>query len=639
MTPGRIRPAAVKWLQPAGGKRLAAGAWLLIVLCLILAEVLWRSAALSRLDAFYQDLWFRLGPTTAVERVALVELDEATLASHPDDPLVFWTPHFARACAVLRQAGATVIGIDFLFSASPEQWLGKIGGRGSPAARAYDQEFRRQLASGKVVLAGIQSEAQALLPAADYLVALPDFDLRGHVGSADLSTDRDGALRRVTASAPGAAQVAGEGLRLLSLPMLLAVRASGQDPHAQAWRFGAHRIAADGPPWRLPWAGAPGSVPKLPMQQLLAKGAADDPAVRALAGKVVLIGPAYSGANDLHLTPYGYGFDARLMSGMEIHAQTVEALLAGYFLDEVSSAWRLGMAAALLLIGGALWMRFPVGRGAAILLALLVASAALAWMLHRQGMALPLANLQLAVLALFLGLYGLRFSFGERERGRVRALFSRYVSSAVVDALLAQPEMPRLGGQASEITVLFSDIRNFTTLSERLRPEEVVEILNRWFEAACTVLREEGGSIDKFVGDAVMAEFGMPLAQPDHARRAVRAALRLAALAAELKAWMSRRFADRDLPEFAIGIGLHSGMAVVGNIGSSQRMEYTAIGDTVNLASRLEGVTKTLGCVVAASRATVERVGDGLETGRSEILKVKGRDEAVEVFEILGLKE
>ncbi|MGE5385204.1 MAG: adenylate/guanylate cyclase domain-containing protein, partial [Betaproteobacteria bacterium] len=226
-----------------------------------------------------------------------------------------------------------------------------------------------------------------------------------------------------------------------------------------------------------------------------------------------------------------------------------------------------------------------------------------------------------------------------RERGRVRTLFSRYVSSAVVDALLAQPEMPRLGGQASEITVLFSDIRNFTTLSERLQPEEVVEILNRWFEGACAILRDEGGSIDKFIGDAVMAEFGMPLAQPDHARRAVRAALRLAALAEELKTWMNTRFAGRDLPDFAIGIGLHSGSAVVGNIGSSQRMEYTAIGDTVNLASRLEGVTKTLGCVVAASRATVEKVGGGLETGRSEILKVKGRDEAVEVFEILGLKE
>ncbi|MGE5385981.1 MAG: CHASE2 domain-containing protein, partial [Betaproteobacteria bacterium] len=330
----------LKWLQPAGRRRLTIGAWLLILLCLALAEVFWRSAALSRLDGFYQDLWFRLEPTTAVQRVALVELDEATLANHPDDPLVFWTPHFARASAVLRQVGVEVIGIDFLFSASPEQWLAKIAGRGSPAARAYDQDFRRQLASGKIVLAGIQSEAQAMLPAPDYLVALPDFDLRGHIGSADLTTDRDGALRRVAASAPGASQVAGEGLRLLSLPTLLAVRASGQDPHARAWQFGTRRLAADGPPWRQAWAGPPGSVPKVPMQRLLAEGAADDPAIRALAGKVVLIGPAYSGANDLHLTPYGYGFDARLMSGMEIHAQTVEALLAGRFIDEAPPLWR-----------------------------------------------------------------------------------------------------------------------------------------------------------------------------------------------------------------------------------------------------------------------------------------------------------
>lgn len=624
----------------AGSRRLRLGIGLLALLLLLLVEVAWRSAALARLDAVYQDLWFRLGGSVAVERVALVELDEATLAAYPDDPLVFWTPQFARACAVLREVGVLAVGLDFHFSASPEQWLGKIAGRGSPIARAYDQAFRRELASGKVILAGMQSGPEALLPAPDYLVALPEFDLRAHIGSADLVTDQDGALRRVAALAPGAAQVRGEGLRLLSLPMLLAVRASSQDAGASAWDFGGRRLAADSPAWRLAWSGAPGTVPRLSMRELLVAGAAANPRLKALAGKVVIIGPAYNGANDLHLTPYGYGlFEARLMSGAEVHAQTVEALLTGRFLDDLPTLPRLAATALLLALGAILWLTLPVGRGGAALAALLLASAAAAWGLHRAGWVLPLAPMQMAAIVLFLAVYGLRFTFGERERGRVREMFSRYVSGAVVQALLAAPDMPKLGGQAAEITVLFSDIRNFTTLSERLQPEEVVEILNRWFEAACTVLREEGGSIDKFIGDAVMAEFGVPLTQPDHARRAVRAALRLAEVALGWRQWLQQRFPGHDLPQFAIGIGLHSGMAVVGNIGSSQRMEYTAIGDTVNLASRLEGVSKTLGCVVVASRATVDQVGAGLLTGRSETLTVKGRQEAVEVFEVLELKE
>lgn len=623
-----------------GGRRLLIGSGVLFFLILLLFEILWRSATLARLDSVYSDLWFRVNGAQAVERVVLVELDEATLAAYPDDPLVFWTPRFARACAVLREAGVSAVGLDFHFSASPEKWLEKIAGSGSAAARAYDQAFRRELASGKIVLAGIQPSPEAILPASDYLVALPEFDIRAHVGAADLLADGDGALRRIAALAPGAAEVRGDGLRLLSLPMLLAVRASGQDAGAEAWQFGGRRIAAADPPWRLAWAGPPGSVPRLSMRELLADDAANNPRIKALAGKVVIVGPAYNGANDQHLTPYGYGlFDARLMSGMEVHAQTVEALLSGRFLDDAPAALRLGAAALTLLLGALFWLTQPVWRGAYALIALLVLAAIAAWRMQRFGLALPLANLQLATLAFFLGIYALRFTFGERERGRIRAMFSRYVSSAVVDALLAAPEMPKLGGQASEITVLFSDIRNFTTLSERLAPEEVVEMLNRWFEAACTALREEGGSVDKFIGDAVMAEFGVPLRQTDHARRAVRAALRLAAVVAEMRDWLRQRFPGRDLPEFAVGIGLHSGTAVVGNIGSSQRMEYTAIGDTVNLASRLEGVTKTMGCVVAASRATVDRAGSGLTTGRCEILKVKGRDQAVEVFEILALKE
>jgi adenylate cyclase len=231
----------------------------------------------------------------------------------------------------------------------------------------------------------------------------------------------------------------------------------------------------------------------------------------------------------------------------------------------------------------------------------------------------------------------LRLTREERERRRIGQMFGRYVSPQVVKTLLASAELPELGGQSRQISVLFSDIRNFTTFSERLSAREVVEMLNAYLERACAALLAEGATIDKFIGDAIMAEFGAPLVQDDHARRALRAAVALRAVAIEFRGWVEERFAGRDLPQFEIGIGVHSGEAVIGNVGSSVRMEYTAIGDTVNIASRLEGQTKETGAHILASRDTVAMFGSGLVTGTFHSLKVKGRAAPVEAFEIVAI--
>jgi adenylate cyclase len=187
--------------------------------------------------------------------------------------------------------------------------------------------------------------------------------------------------------------------------------------------------------------------------------------------------------------------------------------------------------------------------------------------------------------------------------------------------------------------VLFSDIRNFTTISEKLSAHEVVEKLNAYFTRVCEPILQQGGTVDKYIGDAVMAVFGSPVTYPDHARRAVRAAIGMAREAASFRAWMENRFSDRDLPAFGIGVGLHTGEAVIGDIGTPKRKEFTAIGDTVNAASRLEGVTKELGCVVAASEAAVSAAGPGVRTGKVETLTVKGRSEPIRVFEVVDLDE
>ncbi|MBP9799348.1 MAG: adenylate/guanylate cyclase domain-containing protein [Sterolibacterium sp.] len=611
---------------------------------LLLTEILFRQGSLGALENEWDDLWFRLaGKTSAltVSKVALVEIDEATLAAFPDDPLVFWTPHYARACAVLRAVGVKTIGLDILFSISPESWLGKVAGADDPAIRNFDRTFREQLASGDVIITAThQSGPEPLLPVAEFLAALPNLDMRGHIGATNLLFDRDGALRRVRALAPGADDAPEDGLHLLSFPLLLALHASGQSAQEHTWRFGAKALDERQPPWKLAFSGPPGSITRLSMREVIAEGAEKNPRVQALAGKVVIIGPAFGGSNDIHMTPYGHGlWSTALMSGPEIHAQTTDALLHGRFFTNLPVVGRIAVLSVLLACALWFWLRLPIAQGVMTLGLLLALMALGGDLLHQRGLNFPLAHMQLALLLLFGVIYGLRFVVGERERNRVRAIFSRYVSGEIVANLIDAGEMPALGGQSLDITVLFSDIRNFTTLSERLQPEEVVEMLNRWFTRACAVLQEEGGCIDKFIGDAVMAEFGVPLPTQDHARRAVRAALKLSQVADEMQTWVEQRFTGRDLPPFAIGVGLHSGKAVVGNIGSMERMEYTAIGDTVNLASRLEGVTKQLACTVVASRATVDLAGTGLQLGRTETLAVKGRNEPVEVFAIEGMEQ
>lgn len=611
------------------------------VIVALLSEAVARAGWLQGIETAYGDLSFRLaGQRTQVSHVALVELDDQTLAMHPDDPLVFWTPHFARALQVLRNVEAKVVGLDFLFSASPEHWFGKISGQDSQVARSFDRSFRQEIASGRVVLGGMQSGAEALLPAADYLAVLPEFAIERFVGATDLVMDSDGILRKMRALAPGAPLAADDGVRLLPFSLLLALQASGQANDAASWRFGNREFRRDSVPWPLAWAGPPGTVPRLPLRRLLAKDAESDPEVRALKDKVVIVGVAYGGSNDVHLTPYGHGlFASQWMRGPEIQAQAVDALLAGRFVEVLPTGGRALLIGVILLLGAAGWQRLAVGRGVLLLLALLAVIAIGGHVAHRQWLIVPVAQAQFAALLLFLTIYALRFTSGERDRDRVRRMFSRYVSKDVVARLLESDETPVLGGEAVRITVLFSDIRGFTTISERLSPEEVVEMLNRWLAAACTAVQKEGGSVDKFIGDAIMAEFGAPLHCDDHARRALRAAIALRDAAVEMAAWMKERFADRDLPDFGIGVGIHSGRAVVGNIGAPERMEYTAIGDTVNLASRLEGATRTLNCAIAASRAAIDEAGSGIITGASQTIAVKGREAPVEVLAVLGIKD
>lgn len=562
--------------------------------------------------------------------MVIAAIDDQTRLEHQDEPLVFWSPLFARAIAVLRQAGAKAIGLDFLFSVSAESWLKKLKLPESEQSRTYDLPFREQLASGQVVLAGdlafdANGKEKALLPLPDYWGALPE--KLDDVGLVKFYNDPDGVVRRFLPAFP-----VGAGEVWATFAQLLADRAvPGQPPSGESLSL-----------TYIGFSGPPGTIARISFRRLLLPGAEQDPQVRNLKDKVVIIGYESSGMQDMHQTPYARGFlniPGRLMSGPEVHANIVETLLTGRAPRPVATPYRLVYLVTVLTVGTVLFFRLAPGPGLAALALLAIGVAVCTFVFFRSNLLLPTASLQLGLLISYLGVLGLRLTGEERERSRLRQIFGRYVSEEVVEKLLASGRQPDLGGEALTVTVLFSDIRNFTSMSESLNPHEVVEMLNTYFSRVCEPILAQGGTVDKFIGDAVMAVFGSPAPHGDHARRALRAALAMAEKAREFQTWMKRRFPNRGFSDFRIGIGVHTGEAVVGNIGSPQRFEFTAIGDTVNTASRLEGLSKELGWTIVASSRTIETAGPGVVTGGSQELKVKGRREAVAVAEVQSLEE
>ncbi|MEW6657614.1 MAG: adenylate/guanylate cyclase domain-containing protein [Thermodesulfobacteriota bacterium] len=610
-------------------KRFLCGL-LLVVLLGAGAEAAFRNGWLGLAEDWYYDLWHQLsGRRYEPQQVVIAAIDDQTRLEHQDEPLVFWSPHFAQAIAVLRQAGVKVIGLDVLFSVSAESWLQRLQLPESGQSRTYDLPFREQLASGAVILAGdlaygADGKEKALLPLPDYWAALPG--KLDDVGLVKFYLDPDGVIRRFLPAIPTA-----DGGAWVAFGKLLADRmaAPGSGPDQPPLSF-------------LNFSGPPGTIPRISFRRLLLPAAAQDPQVRRLQGKAVIIAYEAAGIQDLHQTPYSRGFfniPARLMSGAEVHANIVETILTGRSPRPAATPYRLAYLVALLALGTLLFFRLAPGPGLAVLALLALSAAVCAFILFRSNLLLPAAVLQAGLGLSYLGVLGLRLTGEERERARLRQIFGRYASEEVVEKLLASGREPDLGGEALTVTVLFADIRNFTAISESLNPHEVVEMLNTYFSRVCEPILAQGGTVDKFIGDAIMAVFGSLAPYPDHARRALRAALAVAARAREFDAWMARRFVSRGLPEFRIGIGVHTGEAVVGNIGSSQRFEFTAVGDTVNTASRLEGLTKELGWTIVASFGTIEAAGPGVVTGGLRKVRVKGRQETVEVLEVKGLKE
>jgi adenylate cyclase len=228
-----------------------------------------------------------------------------------------------------------------------------------------------------------------------------------------------------------------------------------------------------------------------------------------------------------------------------------------------------------------------------------------------------------------------RFFTEERRARDIRKMFSSYVSKRIVDELIRDPSKMRLGGTRKQMTVLFSDIRGFTTFSEKYQPEEVVSQLNEYLGAMTDIVFEHDGTLDKFVGDAVMAFWGAPLDQPDHAQRAVRCGLDMIRKLRELQ----QKWAAEGKHVIDIGVGINSGEMVVGNMGAEgKKMDFTVIGDNVNLAARVEGLTRKYDSHIIITEYTYAKVKDSVEAKELEAVTVKGKERPVVMYNVVGMK-
>jgi adenylate cyclase len=410
--------------------------------------------------------------------------------------------------------------------------------------------------------------------------------------------------------------------------------AAGLDPSARTMTFGdAVRLADIVIPTDarsrvlIDYAGPDGTITHVPAAEVL-----EGRRLERIKDRAVFIGATAPGLYDLRVTPF-----STTMPGVEKHANMAANILDRRFI--VRPVWgEFVEAGAILLLPLLLALVVPAMRPYPSIAMTVVIWAGLFGAGHyafRRGLWLNLVYPSLALLLSFIGITVYRFLFEERQRQYTRRAFQQYVSPEVVERIMQNPEALQFGGELRNLTVLFSDIRDFTTFTEKNDPHVVVQMLREYLTEMTRIVIEEGGTLDKYIGDAVMAEFGAPIAYPDHALRGCRAALRMAAEVERLTA----KWTAEGREPFRIGLGVNTGNMVVGNLGSEQLFDYTVIGDEVNLGARLESLNKDYQTDkhIIISEGTYEAAGDTIQVKRLGEVKVKGKTRPVVVYELFGL--
>jgi len=342
--------------------------------------------------------------------------------------------------------------------------------------------------------------------------------------------------------------------------------------------------------------------------------------------KIVLLGSTATGAFDHYPTPFD-----KMYPGIEFHATVIDNILNRDYIRIVPNFILFLILVLFSLFLGQIYLKVKTSTSIIVFLVSLFGYFLISQYLISVNIHLDFLKPGLGIIFTYLGIMGYRFRTEEREKKWIKKTFSYYLSPQVISELISNPEKLKLGGERKNLTVLFSDIRGFTSLSEKLNPEETVGILNEYLSSMTEIIFKYNGTLDKFIGDAVMAFWGAPIPQEDHAEKAVFCAIEMIEKLAQLQ----EQWKQQNKPIIDIGIGINTGEMVVGNMGSNQRMDYTVIGDNVNLASRLETLNKQYGTKIIISETTYQIVKDKIEAKLLGQVNVKGRQKPVTIYEVL----
>jgi len=347
--------------------------------------------------------------------------------------------------------------------------------------------------------------------------------------------------------------------------------------------------------------------------------------------KIVLIGATASDLHDDAVVP----ISNQAMPGVEINANLVQSILTRDFLHYQDDVSAVGIIFLFSVLAGILLYRFRIHIATILLAILAIVYIFFSIYTFDSGIIMNVLYPLLSIALVYIILVVIYYLTEEKSRKWITSVFGKYVSPVVIENLIKNPDKINLGGEKRNITLFFSDIRGFTSISERLEPEELVHLLNEYLTEMTSIITKDQGLVDKYMGDGIMAFWGAPLDQIDHAKMACSSSLEMMDKLRELQ----KNWKKEGIPSFNIGIGLNSGDAIVGNMGSNSRFDYTAMGDNVNLASRLEGLNKIYGTNIIISENTHKIVKEKFESRKLDVVKVKGKKKPILIFELLSHKD
>ncbi len=585
--------------------------------------------------------------------VAVIALDEETFRqpAFRDLPSAMWTPQLAKVLNAAVAADARVVAFDVIMPISLEKHV-----------PGFDREFLVALniaaTQGKVILSKVQHRQKPISPFPAYSYAV------GHqenIRAANLSEDSDGAIRRVPLLFRSEDLQAGDRIDP-SLALEIAARYLGVRPGLA--EDGTIKLGDD----VVPGSEAQGmlvnfdggqQIPTYSLADLYAcaQEGKGDFFREHFSGKAVLIGAALD-VEDRRLTskrlipaPDGSGLGERCSlpipdgfydpshvrdtsPGVLIHAQAVNDLIRREVLREPPMIWRLALQFVLVFSAGWLTMRRAPFRAGLLLFGGAIVWAAVCMLFFQNNIVLPLFGPMFGSGLAFAWLLGYRFVVTDRLGRQIRQAFGYYLPAAIIDRMVADGQSPKVGGEVRLVTVMFSDIKGFTEIAEGLSPTDLVKLLNAYLEAMTEIVETHGGIVDKYVGDGIVAMFGAPAEDPEQALHAVQAAL--ACRRREFRSQFIREIIGER--ELYTRIGINTGEVIVGNIGSRQRLNYTVMGDAVNLAARLESANKLYGTSVLVSEATMAACGPAVAFREIDHVRVIGRQAPVRIFEPLAMQ-